>query len=378
MARPKKEAALEIEWKDKSSCVVRFASDIFAEENTMLIEILKTVTGSEKPRILLVADTNVVQHTEGLGTRIGKYVQTHGITLAASPVVMTGSEKIKGDNFQSVQRILMAALEAKIGVNDVMLVIGGGSLMDVAGFAAAQVRGGMKTVRIPTTLAAMMDGAFSTAAALNVPNIKDAIRLPYRPSAILIDPTFAQTLLDGVWRGGLGEAVRQATLTDASLMKKIAKKAADLRVRDLDATTEIVRAVVESRVKKGTTGFALWSAARLESMSGYKLPHGYSVPMGVCIDSAYAVVRGYLSADDRDFICGALSACGALEGLIHSRHLLQRQSDILYGLDSWRLATGTEELILPAGVGKSVVEESPDRLLFEKVLKELSLASIAG
>ncbi len=378
MARPRKEKPLEIEWKDKASCAVRFTTDIFAEENTTLVETLKSVTGSENPRVLLIADTNVVQHTENIGTRIGQYVKTHGITIAGAPLVITGTEKVKSDNFQTAHRILMAALEAKIGVNDVMLVLGGGSLIDVAGYAAAQVRGGMKTVRIPTTLAAMMDGAFATKAAMNAPNIKDAIRVTCRPSAILIDTSFGISLLDGVWRGGLGEAVRQAAVADAPLLKKISKKADVLRARDMDAMAEIVRDAVESRVKKGSSGFGLWAATRLESMSNYKLPHGYAVPIGICVDSAYAVARGTLAKEDLDTICGALAACGTLEGLSHVRHLLQQTTDLLYGLDSWRLATGTEEVTYPAGLGKSKTEDTPDRTLYETAIKDFLLASTAG
>ncbi len=361
----------------KKNEIVRFVNDAFAEENGTLAELLKEVTLAEKPRVLLVADTNVVQRTEGLGTRIGKYVQTYGITLAGTPVVMTGSEKIKSDNFQSAHRILTAALEAKVGVNDVMLVLGGGSLIDVAGYAAAQVRGGMKTVRMPTTVAAMLDGAFATFAALDTLAVKDAIRLAHHPSAILIDPAFARTNLDGVWRGGLGEAVRHAAACDSALMKNIMKNAEALRARDMDAMAELVRACVESRVKKGSSNFALWSAGRLEAMSNYKLPHGYSVPIGICIDCAYAVARGLMKEADRDVVCGALAACGALEGLMHSRHLLLRQSEILVGLDSWRLATGSESLTLLASIGKTVVEEMPDRALFGKVLKDFHAASMA-
>ncbi len=375
MIKTKKNTELSVAWAEKGSYPVLFSENAFAEENADLADVLRDVTANERPRVMLVADANVVQRTEGLGTRIGRYVQAHGVTLVGAPVVLGGGEKIKCDGFQSVQRVMAAALDAKIGVNDVMLVLGGGSLLDVAGHAAAQVRGGVKLVRMPTTVAAMLDGAFAEDAALDSPNVKDAFRLESRPSAVVIDTTFARTILDGVWRGGLGEAIRHAAVRDGALMRWIAKQATALRERDMDVLSELVRACVESRVKKGATGFALWSAARLQSMSGYKLPHGYAVPIGVCIDCAYAVERGVLDEASQDLVCRALADCGALEGLAHSRHLLQRATDVLYGLDSWRLATGSEAIALPAGVGKSKVEEAPDRAVLEKVLRAFHTAS---
>jgi 3-dehydroquinate synthase len=196
------------------------------------------------------------------------------------------------------------------------------------------------------------------------------MRVPSHPAAVVVDPTFASTVLDGVWRGGIGEIVRFAAVSDGALMKRVAKDAQALKARDAGAMAGLVESCVAARAKKGPTDFALWSAARLEAMSAYKLPHGYAVPIGVCIDSAYAVERKMLKAADQELICGALAECGALDGLAHSSHLLAQAESITFGLDAWRLSTGSSAITLPAGVGKSKVDESPDRETFKKVIKE--------
>lgn len=369
MARARKVEGLEIGWSAKGSFPIRISEKLFDVENLTVAETLREVTGSEKPRVMLVADANVVQRTEGLGTRIGRYVQTHGIELAGAPVVMGGGEKIKTDNLQSVQRIVAAALEAGVGAADVMMVLGGGTLLDVAGFAAAQIRGGIRLVRVPTTVAAMADGALSETAAVNGADAKDALRLTCRPAAVLVDPTFARTVLDGVWRGGLGELVRQAAVLDAPLMKKLAKNAEALRGRDAALLAEMVRDCLSTRAKKGPTDFALWSASRLETMSGYKLPHGYAVPLAVCLDCGYAVEKGLMAEADQELVCKTLADCGALDGLAHSQHLLAQPDGILRGLEDWRLATGSTQVLMPTGVGKSTVAEDFDREAFAKVAK---------
>lgn len=350
---------------------VVLTENVFGDGNTVLADTLRAVTGRERPRVMLVADLNVVQHTDNLGTRIGKYVQANGIDLAGAPVVLGGGEKIKCDAQQSVLRIANAALDAKVGVQDCIVALGGGTVLDVAGYAAAQVRGGVKLVRLPTTVAAMIDAGFAEHAAVNGVNVKDALRVPCRPAAVIVDPAFAETVLDGVWRAGFSEAVRLAAATDGALMKKLAGWAEAYSRRDSAVMTQVVQAAVAVRQKKGLGSFALWSALRLEALSGYKLPHGYSVAIGIAVDTAYAVRKGLLSEKDRAVICGALKACGALDGASHSRHLLGQPESVLRGIDAWRLSTGREAIDLCVGLGKTAVEETPDREAIKEALLQL-------
>ena len=356
---------------------VEFAEDVFGDSD-VLAETLRKVTGSDEPKVLIVADMNVVQRVEGLGSKIGRYVQGHGIRLAGSPVVLAGGEKIKADNLQSALKIVSEMLSAKIGCDDVVLAIGGGTLLDVAGYAAAQVRGGVKLVRLPTTPAAMMDAAYAEFAAVDSATVKDALRVPSVPAAVVIDTGFAASVLDGVWRGGIGEAVRLAVASDPALLKKVESLVDAYRNRDGGALSEIVRAVHAVRAKKGGTQLAQWAALRLESMSGYKLPHGYAVSIGVCVDLAYAAQKGSLKPADRDRVVGLLRSCGALDGLAHSGHLLGQADNLLCGIDAWSLSFGAESFPVCQGLGKSGMAPAPDREVYRTVLAELSAPSAVG
>ncbi len=346
---------------------VEFAQDVFGE-SSVLADVLKKVTGSDEPKILIVADLNLVQRTEGLGAKIGRYVQKHGIRLAGSPVVVQGGEKVKADNLQSALKVVSAILSAKLGKNDVVLALGGGTILDIAGYAAAQARGGVKIVRLPTTPAAMMDAAFADFAAVDSATVKDALRVPCVPAAVVIDVTFARTVLDGVWRSGISEAVRLAVAKDAALMKKVVKLAPDYRLRDEKSLVKLVEAVSATRAKKGGTDFGLWPALRLESMSGYKMPHGYSVGIGVCIGLGYAVERGLLKSADREVVVELLASSGALDGVNHAGNLLSQVDNVLLGLDAWALTTGSAALEVPCGIGKAKEDPAPDREAFRKAL----------
>ena len=349
---------------------VKVVEDAFAEGSSCLSESLRAVTGSDKPRVAVIADANMVQRTEGLGRKMGKYFQDNSISLVAPPVVVSGGEKIKADNFQTAMLVANSLLDAKVGANDVVIALGGGTVLDVAGYAASQVRGGVKLVRMPTTVAAMLDAAFAEYAAIDSVAIKDAFRVSSVPAAVIVDTLFAKSVLDGVWRAGFGEAVRYAAVSDGPLMKRIAKRAEAIRARDYDALRETVAECVASREGKPYPPFALWSAARLEAMSGYKLPHGYAVAIAICIDCAYAVKAKKMKESDQELVCRALADCGALDGLAHNHHLLGQAESLLRGLDAWALSAGSEKIQLPGALGKSVEISTPDRVAYADVIKD--------
>ena len=350
---------------------VEFVEDVFGESD-VLAKTLREVTGSEEPKVLIVADMNVVQRIEGLGTKIGRYVKGHGIRLAGNPVVIGGGEKVKADNLQSVLKIVSEMLSAKVGRNDVVLAIGGGTILDIAGYAAAQVRGGVKLVRMPTTPASMMDAAYADYAAVDSATVKDALRVPSVPAAVVIDTKFAMPVLDGVWRSGIGEAVRLAVACDSALLKKIEGLAEAYVARDGAAVQELVKAVHAVRAKKGSTPLAQWAAFRLESMSGYKLPHGYAVSIGLCIDFDYAVEKGFAKSADRDRVMGLLRSSGALDGLAHSGHLLNQTDNLLFGLDAWMLTSESKGIVVPQGVGKTAEDPEVDRGVLGGILKKMA------
>ena len=356
---------------DVAACPCEYAEDAFGAGAEKLSGMIGKVLGG-KGRLMLVADYNVVQRNQDLGSKIGAFVKANGFELAGKPVVIGGGEKIKCDGFQSAGKVANSIVDARIGRDDLVLVLGGGTLFDVAGWAAAQARGGLRVMRMPTTIAAMVDAAFADNAALDTPTVKDALRVPCPPAAVFVDPTFARTVLDGVWRGGFAEAARMFSVFDASLMRKLAENAEAIRNRDFETMSELVRDALALRQKKAPTTFALWCAMRLEAMSGYKLPHGYAVAIAMCIDIIYAIKSGLLDADSGNYVRVALAQIGALDGMTHSQHILRETEHVICGLYAWELATGSRAIHLPAGLGKLTVDENPDVALYQEVLKDFA------
>ena len=110
-------------------------------------------------------------------------------------------------------------------------------------------------------------------------------------------------------------------------------------------------------------------------MSGYKLPHGYAVAIGICIDLGYAVETGLMKPGDRDAVLEILQACGALDGLAHSGHLLSQADNLLFGLDAWLLSAVDRKVAVPAGIGKVQAVGEVDREAFRAVVKKVVSSS---
>ena len=302
--------------------------DVFGASDA-LAETLSDTLG-EGGRALLVADSNVVSHTSWLGPKIGHYFTESGIRLTGKAVVVPGGEKAKHEDLSGAFAIVDAAVRARVGDGDCILALGGGTTFDLAGWAAAQL-GGVPVVRLPTTPAAMTGAAFAENAAIDRCGRKDAVRFASMPAAVLVDVAFLNTVMDGVWRAGAGEIACLA-VTDDKLRRELAEFAPRYANRDYAAFAEMAARVIEVRKKRRDEHIAEPLAARLEEMSGFRLPHGYAIPLALIIEMGARTATGEMSAEAANEIRAALETCGSLEGLYHSRHLLMRR-DNLFALD---------------------------------------------
>lgn len=358
---------MQIKWKLGGVTEVLQVKGVFEESNSALADVFRSIASSPDARVFLVADGNVVSRTEGLGSKIGRYLQTYSIALAGQPAVVSAGEKAKMEDFFAFKKTLAAAMEARLGANDVLIAIGGGSLFDVAGLVAAQVGGGMKYIKIPTTVPAMVDAAFAERALFNFGNIKDAFGVHAPANAVIIDSSFAPTVLDGVWRAGFAEILRIGVATDSKLVNKVISSINSIKSRSKDVLEDLIASAVKLRVKSGPINFGLWCAERLESMSAYKLPHGYAVAIGTAISIRYAALRGNISSEDAESVVSALGEIGALDSLEHSQHLMAQAQKVVDGLNLWRLSHlgGIESI---SSIGKRIYEDEVDSALMAQAV----------
>ncbi len=107
--------------------------------------------------------------------------------------------------------------ERRLPRDGTIVGVGGGAVLDVAGFAAATWNRGVGYVAIPTTLLAMVDAAIGGKTAVNAGGLKNPVGSFHPATAILADCGFLATLSRRWWRDGMAELIKTAVIDEPRL-----------------------------------------------------------------------------------------------------------------------------------------------------------------
>jgi 3-dehydroquinate synthetase/shikimate kinase len=166
----------------------------------------------------------------------------------------------------------------RIGRDGTIVALGGGSLTDAAGFAAATFLRGCPWVPVPTTLVGQVDAAIGGKTAIDIPEGKNLVGAFHWPVRTVIDPALLETLPAQERLNGMAEVVKTGLLSgeslwelpDAEVVRRCAAFKSALCLRD--PRDEGPRRVLNL----GHT-----FAHALEAAAGYELPHGRAVALGL-------------------------------------------------------------------------------------------------
>ena len=152
-----------------------------------------------------------------------------------------------------------------------IVALGGGSVTDTTGFAAATYLRGVAWVAVPTTLVGQVDAAIGGKTAIDIPQGKNLAGAFHWPARVVIDEALLETLPERERRQGLAELVKTRLLADAELdVRGAAAYKAALCLRDPHDLG------VRRWLNLGHT-----FAHALEAAAGFELPHGEAVALGL-------------------------------------------------------------------------------------------------
>lgn len=116
-----------------------------------------------------------------------------------------------GETAKTVESLLgICDAMTKFGVirKEPVLVVGGGLVTDVAGFACACYRRNTNFIRIPTTLIGLIDASVSIKVAINYGNYKNRLGAYHAPIRTFLDFAFLKTLPVAQVRNGFAEIIK--------------------------------------------------------------------------------------------------------------------------------------------------------------------------
>jgi 3-dehydroquinate synthase len=192
----------------------------------------------------------------------------------------------------TVVSIIEAMEDACLGRDSLIVALGGGTVGDVAAFAASIFKRGIPVVQIPTTTVAQADSAIGGKSGVDSSESKNAFGTFWHPGAVYVDVATLATLDDRHFRAGLVESVKHAIIADADYFDFLEKNLDGILVRQLDLLEKMacfnctIKAAVveadpaeENQRRMLNYGHTIGHAA--EAASGYKLLHGEAVAIGI-------------------------------------------------------------------------------------------------
>ncbi|RYY35648.1 MAG: 3-dehydroquinate synthase [Sphingobacteriaceae bacterium] len=337
---------------------VFFTTGLFGIGNTLFNDfLLKSSTPGVSRKIFFVVDGGVANANPDLIGQIKTYFAANtAIQLVADVLVIPGGEGVKNDPTY-FEQVVEAVNTYGIDRHSYIAAIGGGSVLDMVGYAAAVSHRGIKHIRIPTTVLSQNDSGIGVKNGINYFGKKNFLGTFAPPVAVFNDDSFLLTLSDRDWRSGISEAIKVALIKDATFFNWLEDNATSLVQRDMAAMNYLVWQCAKLHMEhisskdpfeSGSSrplDFGHWSAHKLEYLSNFEVRHGEAVAMGIALDTVYSQVSGRLSANESQRIIRLLQNLGF--DIIHPLLEVHREdSPILTGLEEFREHLGGQLTIM--------------------------------
>ena len=232
-----------------------------------------------------------------------------GAGIAATRITIPPGEASK--SYARFAAVCDALLEAKIERNDLVIAFGGGVVGDLAGFAAAVLRRGVRFVQIPTTLLAQVDSSVGGKTGINSPHGKNLIGAFHQPALVVADTALLDTLSQREFKAGYAEVVKYGLIDDPAFFDwceaNWSRVIAGGPERDHAVAVSCrAKAAIVARDEREEGDRALLNlghtfAHALERLTGYessRLVHGEAVAIGLALAFRFSQRLGLCPGQD--------------------------------------------------------------------------------
>ena len=367
--------SLNVELGDRSYRIL-IGSGLIANAMDHLRPLLR------RKRVAVVTDANVERH--GFLAVLRDSIECENVEFNAK-VLPPGETAKSWDCLREVAEWLLS-LETER--QDVVLALGGGVVGDLAGFAAAILRRGVRHVQFPTTLMSQVDSSVGGKTGINTGYGKNLIGAFHQPSLVLCDLSALDTLPEREFLSGYGEVVKYGLLGSAEFFRWLEINGQSLykgdralqaaAVRDsCRMKAEIVAADETEFGRRALLNLGHTFCHALEAASEYseRLRHGEGVAVGCCLAFEASRRLGYCSPAAAARVRAHFSKLGMVHRIADIPGELP-SADTLIELmrQDKKVRDGKIRFVLAKGIGQAFVCENADldviRLMLEDELAE--------
>jgi 3-dehydroquinate synthase len=255
-------------------------------------ELRSVVSRLDPTGVAIITDSNV----RPWATKVAKSIKRAGLKTAIH-VIPVGE---RSKSMSQLHEVLAFLERQRIDRGGCVIAVGGGTVGDLAGFAAAVWQRGIRLVGVPTTLLAMVDSSIGGKTGINGTRSKNAIGAFWQPSAVIADLDCIETLPAVSYRDAFAEVVKYAVAMDRGLIDLLQKE----RPRLLDADRAVLQRVVfrcvaakalvvakdeREKGRRAILNYGHTAGHALEAASGFRISHGRAVAFGMRVAARVAL-----------------------------------------------------------------------------------------
>lgn len=205
--------------------------------------------------------------------------------------------------------------ELRLARSDLVVALGGGVSGDLVGLAAALYMRGTACLQIPTSLLAMVDSSVGGKTAVNLDAGKNLMGVFSQPVAVICDPDCLATLPDAEAANGWAEIIKYAMIDDAVLPGLLEREPTPEKMLAVIAECVAVKRDIVSADEREAGCRALLNLGHtvghaVEKLSGYAVPHGRAVGIGLAVITRAMVRSGRAPQDAQDRLEAMLKRFG--------------------------------------------------------------------
>ncbi len=258
---------------------------------------------------------------------------------------------------QSIEDMMQKSL---LGRDCAVIALGGGVVGDLAGFVAATYCRGVPYVQIPTTLVACVDSSVGGKTGVDTPAGKNLIGAFHQPIAVYSDVGLLSTLERAHIIEGVAEVIKYGVIKDPELfafleenMDAVLKCDEQALLHIVERSCSIKARVVEEDEKEADLrkilNFGHTVGHAVENLSGYSIPHGGAVAIGMVAEARISREMGFLSEGETRRIEDLIKSAG-LPSEVPSEMDGARIFEAMK-LDK-KVRAGNVEMALPCAIGE--------------------------
>ncbi len=202
-----------------------------------------------------------------------------------------------------------------------LIAFGGGVVGDLTGYIAATYKRGIPFIQVPTSLLAMVDSSVGGKTGINTKYGKNLIGAFWQPSAVFADINMLETLPQEEFLNGFAECIKAALILDANLFEYMETNIDAILQRKTGAVNHIIKRCVELKKdvvnldtrEKGIRqilNFGHTIGHAMETLSKYKIKHGFGVSIGMAVEMKMSQLSGIISEKEFNRVINLLDRAG--------------------------------------------------------------------